>query len=71
MAMLRPAGQPDQLEVALALATSPKLLLLDEPTAGMSADDVTVMAKGEIVHRSPTIEFRRDAALASRLLGVT
>ena len=39
-------------------------------TAFAVADDVTVMGKGEIVHRSPTIEFRRDAALASRLLGV-
>jgi hypothetical protein len=29
-----------------------------------------VMRKGEIVHRSPTLEFRGDAALASRLLGV-
>jgi branched-chain amino acid transport system ATP-binding protein len=32
-------GERRQLEVALALATSPKLLLLDEPTAGMSAAD--------------------------------
>jgi hypothetical protein len=29
------------------------------------------MGKGEIVHRSSTMEFRRDGALASRLLGVT
>jgi ABC-type branched-subunit amino acid transport system ATPase component len=35
------------------------------------ADDVTVMGEGEIVHRSSTMEVRRDAALASRLLGVT
>jgi branched-chain amino acid transport system ATP-binding protein len=34
------------------------------------ADEVAVMSKGEIVHRAPTPEFRRDAALASRLLGV-
>jgi branched-chain amino acid transport system ATP-binding protein len=32
-------GERRQLEVALALATSPKLLLLDEPTAGMSMGD--------------------------------
>jgi branched-chain amino acid transport system ATP-binding protein len=32
-------GERRQLEVALALACSPKLLLLDEPTAGMSAAD--------------------------------
>ena len=29
-----------------------------------------VVRKGEIVHRSPTSEFRRNAPLASRLLGV-
>jgi branched-chain amino acid transport system ATP-binding protein len=32
-------GERRQLEVALALATAPRLLLLDEPTAGMSAAD--------------------------------
>jgi branched-chain amino acid transport system ATP-binding protein len=30
-------GERRQLEVAVALATRPRLLLLDEPTAGMSA----------------------------------
>jgi branched-chain amino acid transport system ATP-binding protein len=34
------------------------------------ADEVAVMRKGEIVHRAPTLQFRGDAALASRLLGV-
>jgi branched-chain amino acid transport system ATP-binding protein len=32
-------GHRRQLEVALALATEPKALLLDEPTAGMSRDE--------------------------------
>jgi branched-chain amino acid transport system ATP-binding protein len=32
-------GHRRQLEVALALATAPRLLLLDEPTAGMSRDE--------------------------------
>jgi len=42
----------------------------DLRTAFAVADDITVMGKGEIVHRSPTPEFRRNAPLASRLLGV-
>ena len=33
-------GQKRALEVALALASDPKLLLLDEPTAGMGMEDV-------------------------------
>ena len=33
-------GEKRALELALALALSPRLLLLDEPTAGMSAEDV-------------------------------
>ncbi|GAA4370311.1 ABC transporter ATP-binding protein [Agromyces bauzanensis] len=33
-------GQKRALELALALALDPKLLLLDEPTAGMSLEDV-------------------------------
>lgn len=35
-----PYGQKRALELALALALKPKLLLLDEPTAGMALDDV-------------------------------
>ncbi|SEH00197.1 branched-chain amino acid transport system ATP-binding protein [Nonomuraea solani] len=34
------------------------------------ADEVTVMRKGRIVHRSPTDEFRADRARAHALLGV-
>ena len=35
-----PYGQKRALELALALALEPRLLLLDEPTAGMSVEDV-------------------------------
>jgi len=34
------------------------------------ADEVAVMVRGEIVHRVPTTDFRRDPDTAQRLLGV-
>lgn len=36
-------GQQRSLEVAMALACEPRLLLMDEPTAGMSPEETTVM----------------------------
>ena len=36
-------GQQRSLEIAMALAAKPKLLLMDEPTAGMSPEETTAM----------------------------
>ena len=38
-------GEHRQLELALGLASKPKLLLLDEPAAGLSASERTLMRK--------------------------
>jgi branched-chain amino acid transport system ATP-binding protein len=38
-------GEQRQLEVGVALATRPKLLLLDEPTAGMSPEETERMTR--------------------------
>jgi len=38
-------GEQRQLEVGVALATAPRLLLLDEPTAGMSPEETLRMTR--------------------------
>ena len=61
-------GEQRQLEIALILATEPKVLLLDEPMAGMSADESLRMVellrrlKGE--HTLVLIEHDMDAVFA-------
>lgn len=47
-----PYGKQRKLEIARALATNPKLLLLDEPAAGMNPNETEDLVK--------TIQFIRD-----------
>lgn len=42
-------GQQQWLEIGMAISVQPRLLLLDEPTAGMSPDET--FKTGEMVHR--------------------
>jgi branched-chain amino acid transport system ATP-binding protein len=48
------------------------ILLVEQDlrTAFSVAGEIAVMGKGVLVHRSPTMALRGDAALAARLLGV-
>ncbi|MDD6734448.1 MAG: ABC transporter ATP-binding protein [Lachnospiraceae bacterium] len=55
-----PYGKQRKLEIARALATNPKLLLLDEPAAGMNPNETEELMK--------TIRFVRDHFNVSILL---
>ncbi len=66
-------GEHRQLELAMALATNPKLLLLDEPMAGMSqaesAEIVTLLRSLKGRYAVILVEHDMDAvfALADRI----
>ena len=61
-------GEQRQLEIALILATEPKVLLLDEPMAGMSADEslrmVELLRRLRGDHTLVLIEHDMDAVFA-------
>ena len=66
-------GEQRQLEVAIALATSPRLLLLDEPMAGMGIEEsqrlIELLASLKRRHTIILIEHDMDAVfrLADRI----
>jgi branched-chain amino acid transport system ATP-binding protein len=66
-------GEQRQLEIAMTLATDPRLLLLDEPLAGMGAEEsasmVALLKKLVETHAILLVEHDMDAvfALAHRL----
>jgi len=61
-------GEQRQLEIALSLATRPKLLLLDEPLAGMGAEEsqrmVALIRKLRDAHAILLVEHDVDAVFA-------
>ena len=61
-------GERRQLEVAMALATAPKVLLLDEPLAGMGAEEaermVELLRRLGATHAMLLVEHDMDAVFA-------
>jgi branched-chain amino acid transport system ATP-binding protein len=61
-------GEQRQLEIAMVLATNPKLLLLDEPTAGMGAEEtdqmITLLKGLKGAYTIVLIEHDMDAVFA-------
>jgi len=60
-----PHGRKRQLEIALCLATTPRVLLLDEPLAGMGAEEtermLALLAQLKADHATLLVEHDMDA----------
>jgi branched-chain amino acid transport system ATP-binding protein len=65
-------GEQRQLEIAMSLATDPKLLLLDEPLAGMGAEETLNMVKliGELTTNHAILLVEHDMDAVFRLAQV-
>jgi branched-chain amino acid transport system ATP-binding protein len=64
-AIMLPYGQKRALEIGLTLALRPKLLLLDEPTAGLSLEDVA-----RVVESIRRVASGRTVVLVEHNMGV-
>lgn len=65
-------GEQRQLEIAMSLATGPKLLLLDEPLAGMGAEETSKMVEliGELTKNHAILLVEHDMDAVFRLAQV-
>ena len=62
-------GEKKRLELAVALACSPTILLLDEPTAGMNARETEEMSEiiRQVAHEITTVVIEHDLDFVRRM----